>query len=151
MEGNCLGQESHLQKPGDWRTWRDKYYEESKRAYAAESKLRQLEWEPEHLWRSIWRYWFGGIENHQIHIGHLITISNWKGSEDRPKDRVLNIFLFHGAVCFSRCKECSRHQVKVVRHWTIKFKNSDHFRLEISNGPFRIRTIRIDKDAPSCG
>lgn len=151
MKGNCLGQGGHLQKPGDWRTWRDKYYEESKRAYAAESKLRKLEWEPEHIWRSIWRYWFGGVENHQIHLGRLITISNWKGSEERPKDRIFNIFLFHGAFCFTKCKEYSRHRVRVVRNWTIKFKNSDHYRLEICNGPFRVRTIRIDKDAPSCG
>lgn len=151
MNGNCLGQEKHLQKPGDWRVWQERYFEENKRACAAESKLRQLEWEPEHLWRSIWRYWFGGVENHQIHVGHLITISNWKGHDERSRDRIFEIFLFHGAFCFTKCKCCSVNYAKVVRSWTIKFKNSDHYRLEITSGPFKIKTIRIDKDAPSCG
>ena len=66
---------TRIYKPGDWRVWRDRLYEEQRKKRELENTLRDIEWEPKHIWRSIWRYWFGGVdEDSRSHFGKLITI-----------------------------------------------------------------------------
>ena len=143
--------EPKVKKPGDWRTWRDKCYEYSRRANEAEERVRKLEWEPEHLWRSIWRYWFGGLEGHLLHLGHLITVSYWKGSEHRPKDRILDIYLFLGRFNITWCRAYyeTMKGTKSHRHLTFKSKNSNKFyKITVETKPFKVKASTV-VDSPT--
>lgn len=138
------GEESRrIYKPGDWRSWRDKFFKEQQKRRELESALRDIEWEPKHIWRSVWRYWFGGIdEDCRLHFGKLITIAHY---DDSPK--LTSIFLFRGR--FSLYISTIKDQHKKI--FTFKAKGHDFHALSISRKPFKVTTFSYDENAPSCG
>lgn len=128
-----------IQKIG-WKMWREKYEDV---LLDQENSERY----PKHLWRSIWRYWFGSQDCLLVYPGKLITILTltltWeKGSN--PTKKWLGIYLFSGKIKIIRCKTKKR-----ALFWEIRVEaNNENFpkdsiRLYIINdwGRFKLRVM----------
>ena len=131
-----------IYKPGDWRSWQDRFFKEQQKRRELESAFRNIEWEPKHIWRSIWRYWFGGVDEDQhLHFGKLITIAHY----DNPK--LTSIYLFRSRFAFYISTIKDQHK----KIFTFKADGHDFHALSISRKPFKVTTFSYDENVPSCG
>ena len=139
---------TRIYKPGDWRVWRDRLYEEQRKKRELENTLRDIEWEPKHIWRSIWRYWFGGVdEDSRSHFGKLITIIYYSDLLDDANNKLLSIFLFKAKVALHISTIKDQHK----KIFTFKADGHDFHALSISIKPFKITAFSYDENTPNCG
>ena len=137
--------ERKIEKPGEWRTWEKKYQEAKKEAEAWKNKILELEWEPQHIWRSIWRYWFGGVDPlHRVHFGRLIT--RFEGEKFSESVKLASVFFFKGWLAIHSNYRKGKYLI-----YTIKVKKHDFHALRINFKPFKIETFSYDENTPSCG
>lgn len=134
----------YVQKPGDWRVWRDKFNEEKHLREEVELKLYMQEWKPEHPWRGVWRYLFGGYdkEANMLYSGKILTIGINTERFTEIK-RSLWIILFGR---FNYLRRCSNDRIL----FDIWKPGVDALRMCIEKKPLKIRFSRVDTMAPGC-